>query len=165
MPYLTAIKYAVVVAVIAAYSYTVYDFGRNAELVKWQKQSLDQRAELERLNKEAFKREEQNIALSQDIEIRKNDALQESARLNDKLRAALNRVPERTVCVNRSVPKNNSSGNIVDATPIEAALSDEFKEFLISKFRTADELGIYSETAHDWALRLCKLEGVVCGSR
>ena len=162
---ITTIKYGIILALIAAYSYMIYSAGQRAELVKWQAQALGQQTEIDRLNKESLYREEANIMLAQNIEVQKNEALHDSDRLNAMLRAALGRVPERSVCVSRAVSENNSSGDIIDTPAVGAALSEEFKDFLVSEFRRGDELGIYAETAHNWAIGLCKTEGVICNDR
>jgi len=154
--YKLAITGIVLAISVASYTGFIVHINNNAWKVKLAKQTE------ENLKQAMYNQSltEASAALANEYSRLHSEKQNEIDAINDQLRHAL-RVPSKTACVS-VVSKAGHPGSIVSETAVTAEISEEFREFLISEALRGDELGIYAETAHEWAVKACKQANVIC---
>jgi hypothetical protein len=172
MMYGIAIKYGAIAIIIISILSGVYFKGYNNAHDKYQSLMLAQEAAnariLQAYTDRALEKQKEAARLAEKINSEALDHEKQvqvlESRINDKLNA-------NTSGLRKGLCKRADHSNLPKAdspsSPVKEAndygLSEEFRQFLVSSFRRAEEAGHYSEIAHEWIFENCKLGNFDCG--
>ena len=158
--YAYLLKYAIAIIGIGLVLWQIHSLGYNSAETKFNLE-LARVNELARVEHDRVSKELHELKLKSESD---NDIAQAQIEdLSASLAAKLNdnRVPHRKVCGEKRVSENSGTP-IPASSEAESELSKEFREFLLSEFKRADQVRVALEYASDWSNDLCKSGVAIC---
>lgn len=158
--YIYLIKYAITASALFVILWQIYTFGYNNAEANFNAE-LARANDLARIENDKIAKELHELKLKSESD---NEIAQ--AQINElsfDLAAKLNNpgVQHRKVCSEKRVSKNSNT-EVSAPAEAESELSKEFREFLLSEFKRADQVRSMLEEASDWSNDLCKSGVAIC---
>ena len=158
--YLYLIKYVLAAGGISLILWQFYSFGYNNAETAFNLE-LSRINELARIEADKTSKELHELKLKSESD----NAIAQAQidELTFDLAAKLNNpgVQHRKVCSEKRVSKDSDT-EVPASTETESELSKEFREFLLSEFKRADQVRVMLEEASDWSNDLCKSGIALC---